>query len=553
MNVLNDLLVGLNDLFWSFLVIPLLVVLALYFTVRSGFVQLRLLPEMFRVLRGSPGVAPDGGREISSFQAFAISAASRVGTGNIVGVSLAIILGGPGAVFWMWLMAALLGAAAFVESTLAQLYKVRTHTGFRGGPAYYIFYGFGRRWMGVLFAVLITLTFSIVFSSVQASSVARAITTSVEESGGTGGLWVEALVGIVLVLLTAAVVFGGVRRVATVAQGLVPLMAILYLLLGLAVVALNIDQVPRVLGDIFGHAFGARELAAGGVGTAIVQGMRRGMFSNEGGLGSAPNAAATASVSHPAKQGLVQSLGGYFDTWLVCSITAFIVLINGSVYDPGTNQGVAVVQEGLESSLGGWSLHALTVIMFLLAWTSVLGNYYYGESNLQFLDAGQHHMTYFRYAVLASVFIGCVAPLTVIWSMADISMGVMAVLNLISLALLSPIAFRLLADYSRQLRYGLDPQFTLAKMPDLENVTSWGPAQGHLPEDVDRTEGPAPSDPASETDGRDWRAAGAEVERGEGGAEEPAPEEGSAGTGAPGEEDRDGSPDDGEGEAPGPR
>src|SRR5699024_10003098 len=174
---------------------------------------------------------------------------------------------------------------------------------------------------------------------------------------------------IVLVLLTAAVVFGGVRRVATVAQGLVPLMAILYLLLGLAVVALNIDQVPRVLGDIFGHAFGVRELAAGGVGTAIVQGMRRGMFSNEGGLGSAPNAAATASVSHPAKQGLVQSLGGYFDTWLVCSITAFIVLINGSVYDPGTNQGVAVVQEGLESSLGGWSLHALTVIMFLLAWT----------------------------------------------------------------------------------------------------------------------------------------------------------------------------------------
>ncbi|WP_017610435.1 alanine/glycine:cation symporter family protein [Nocardiopsis xinjiangensis] len=545
MNVLSDLLVGLNDLFWSFLVIPLLVVLALYFTVRSGFVQLRLLPEMFRVLRGSPGVAPDGGREISSFQAFAISAASRVGTGNIVGVSLAIILGGPGAVFWMWLMAAVLGAAAFVESTLAQLYKVRTHTGFRGGPAYYILYGFGRRWVGVLFAVLITLTFGIVFSSVQANSVARAITSSVEESGGTGGLWIDALVGLVLALLTAAVVFGGVRRIATVAQGLVPLMAILYLLLGLAVVALNIDQVPRVLGDIFGHAFGVRELAAGGVGTAIVQGMRRGMFSNEGGLGSAPNAAATASVSHPAKQGLVQSLGVYFDTWLICSITAFIVLINGSVYDPGANQGVAVVQEGLEDSLGGWSLHALTVIMFLLAWTSVLGNYYYGESNLQFLDSERRHMSYFRYAVLASVFIGCVAPLTVVWSMADLSMGVMAALNLIALALLSPIAFRLLADYSRQLRYGLDPQFTLAKMPDLENVTAWGPAHGHLPEDVDRTEGPAPSDPASETDGRTWRVSGVEVERGEDGAE------GSSAGGT--EDDRSQSPDDGEGEAPGSR
>lgn len=543
MNVLNELLVDLNDLFWSFLVIPLLVVLALYFTVRSGFVQLRLLPEMFRVLRGSSGVAPDGGREISSFQAFAISAASRVGIGNIVGVSLAIILGGPGAVFWMWLMAAVLGAAAFVESALAQLYKVRTHTGFRGGPAYYILYGFGRRWTAVLFAVLITFTFSIVFSSVQANSVATAITTSVEESGGTGGFWLNALLGLGLALLTAAVVFGGVRRVATVAQGLVPLMAILYLLLGLAVVALNIDQVPRVLGDIFGHAFGGREFAAGGVGTALVQGMRRGMFSNEGGLGSAPNAAATASVSHPAKQGLVQSLGVYFDTWLICSITAFIVLIEGSVHDPGTSQGVEVVQEALEASLGGWSLHALTLIMFLLAWTSVLGNYYYGESNLQFLDAEHRHMTYFRYAVLASVFIGCVAPLTVIWSMADISMGVMAVLNLISLALLSPIAFRLLADYSRQLRYGLDPQFTLAKMPDLENVTAWGPAHGHLPEDVDRTEGLAPTDPAAETDGPTWRAVGAEVERGEDGAEGAAPEE----TPAAGTEESD---DDGRDEGP---
>lgn len=519
MNVLNDLLVGLNDLFWSFLVIPLLVVLALYFTVRSGFVQLRLFPEMFRVLRSSPGVAPDGGREISSFQAFAISAASRVGTGNIVGVSLAIILGGPGAVFWMWLMAGVLGAAAFVESTLAQLYKVRTATGFRGGPAYYMLYGLKRRWMGVLFAVVITVTFSLVFNSVQANSIAGAISTSVESAGGSGGFWLNALVGLGLVLLTAAVIFGGVRRIATVAQGLVPLMAILYILLGVAVVVLNIEQVPRVIGDIFAHAFGVREFAAGGVGAAIVQGMRRGMFSSEAGLGSAPNAAATASVSHPAKQGLVQSLGVYFDTWLVCSVTAFIVLINGSVYDPGTDQGIVVAQEALDASLGGWSLHALTLIMFLLAWTSVLGNYYYGESNLQFLDAEQRHMTYFRYAVLAAVLIGCVAPLTVVWSLADISMGVMATVNLVSLALLSPVAFRLLSDYSRQLRYGLDPQFTLAKMPDLENVTAWGPAHGHLPDDVDRSEALAPGDPAAEADEGSWHALDTEIGRGHDGAE----------------------------------
>ncbi|MEE2047605.1 alanine:cation symporter family protein, partial [Nocardiopsis tropica] len=218
MNVLNVLLVTVNDFFWSYLLIPLLVVLAVYFTVRSGFVQLRLLPEMFRVLRSSPGTAPDGGREISSFQAFAISAASRVGTGNIVGVATAIMLGGPGAVFWMWAMSCVLGAAAFVESTLAQLYKVRTSTGFRGGPAYYMLHGLGQRWMGALFAVLITVTFSLVFNSVQANSITGAISTSMQELGAPTGWFLSVLVGLALVGLTAAVVFGGVRRIATVAQ-----------------------------------------------------------------------------------------------------------------------------------------------------------------------------------------------------------------------------------------------------------------------------------------------------------------------------------------------
>ena len=484
MTVLNNALVALNDAFWTFFVIPLLVILAIYFTVRSGFVQIRLLPEMFRVMRSSPGIAPDGGREISSFQAFAISAASRVGTGNIVGVTLAIMLGGPGAVFWMWLMAGVLGAASFVESTLAQLYKERTGTGFRGGPAYYMLHGLNRRWMGALFAVIITVTFSLVFNSVQSNSISGAIGTSVSALGGNNGWILDVSVGLVLVAITAAVIFGGVRRIATVAQALVPLMAILYILLGVAVVIINIQAVPEVFGAIFGHAFGLREVAAGGAGTAILWGMRRGMFSNEAGLGSAPNAGATASVSHPAKQGLVQTLGVYFDTWLICSVTAFIVLLYGTEFDPDIPP-IEVAQTALESSLGGWSIHVLTVIMFLLAWTSVLGNYYYGESNLQFLDADPDHMTYFRSAVLVAVFLGSIAPLTLIWTLADISMGIMATVNLVAIALLSTVAFRLLADYSRQLRYGLDPQFALAKMPDLQNVTSWGPVSG---ESVDEQE-----------------------------------------------------------------
>ncbi|WP_436887566.1 alanine/glycine:cation symporter family protein [Nocardiopsis dassonvillei] len=494
MPVLNTFLVAVNDVFWTYFLIPLLVLLALYFTVRSGVVQVRLFPEMFRVLRGSPGLAPDGHKEISSFQAFAISAASRVGTGNIVGVATAIMLGGPGAVFWMWVMSCVLGAAAFVESTLAQLYKVRTATGFRGGPAYYIRFGLENRWMSVLFAVTITVTFSLVFNSVQANSIAGAVSTSAGALGITGGWILNAVVGLLLVGLTGSVIFGGVRRIATVAQSLVPLMAILYILIGVAVVILNIGELPRVIGDIFAGAFGVREFVAGGVGTAILQGMRRGMFSNEAGLGSAPNAGATASVSHPAKQGLVQALGVYFDTWLVCSVTAFIVLVSRPEY--GEAGGVEVTQQALEGSLGGWSVHALTVILFLLAYTSVLGNYYYGESNLEFLDSDPRHMAYFRYAVLAAVFVGCVAPLTLVWNLADIAMGVMATVNLLALAPLSAVAFRLLADYSRQLRNGLDPQFTLSKMPDLRNVRCWGEPGGALPEDVDRSEGSAPADPA---------------------------------------------------------
>ncbi|KOX10295.1 sodium:alanine symporter [Nocardiopsis sp. NRRL B-16309] len=471
-----------------------MIILAVYFTIRSGVVQIRLLPEMFRVIRGAPGVAPDGMREISSFQAFAISAASRVGTGNIVGVATAIVLGGPGAIFWMWLMATVLGSAAFVESTLAQLYKVRTATGFRGGPAYYMLHGLGQRWMGALFAVVITVTFSLVFNSVQANSISGAVGTSSDAFGLGGGLLLAVVVGILLTALVALVIFGGVRRIAHVAQALVPLMAVAYILLGLAVVVLNIGEVPRVIGDIFASAFGVREFVSGGVGAAIVQGMRRGMFSNEAGLGSAPNAGATASVSHPAKQGLVQCLGVYFDTLLICSVTAFIVLIGEPEY--GTGGGAEVTQTALQGSLGDWSIHALTVILFLLAFTSILGNYYYGESNLMFLAADARYMTYFRWAVLAAVFIGSIAPLTVVWSLADVSMGVMATINLLAIAPLSAVAFRLLADYSRQYRNGLDPQFTLSKMPDLRNVECWGDPAGALPEDVDRSEGTAPADPA---------------------------------------------------------
>nr|WP_221308463.1 alanine/glycine:cation symporter family protein [Nocardiopsis mwathae] len=469
---MNDGIVTLNDAFWTYLLIPLLGLLAVYFTVRSGLVQVRMLPEMFRVIRSQPGIAPDGKKEISSFQAFAISAAARVGTGNIVGVGVAIALGGPGAVFWMWLMAMVVGAAAFVESTLAQLYKVPVSTGFRGGPAYYMLHGLKQRWMGVLFAVVITVTFAFVFNSVQANSIVGSISGSAAAFGFDTGLGLQLAVGAALVLITGLVIFGGVRRIAHVAQTLVPFMAIVYILLGLAVVALNVERVPQVFADIFASAFGAKEFVAGGIGAAIMNGMRRGMFSNEAGMGSAPNAGATASVSHPVKQGLVQTLGVYFDTLLVCSVTAFIVLLSDPTY--GETAGVAMTQNALEANLGGWAVHALTIILFLLAFTSVLGNYYYGESNLAFLSAKPGVMTGFRVIVLVMVFVGALAPLDLLWNMADVSMGVMATINLISLAPLCGIAFLLLKDYTDQRRQGLDPVFRREKYPQLTGVQCWG-------------------------------------------------------------------------------
>ncbi|WP_306368416.1 sodium:alanine symporter family protein [Nocardiopsis sp. CC223A] len=480
MDALNSAIVGMNDVLWAYLVIPLLAVVGVYFTVRSGAVQIRLVPEMLRSMRSAPQSAPDGGKAISAFQAFSISAASRIGTGNIVGVAVAIALGGPGAVLWMWLMGIVMGSAAFVESTLAQLFKVPDRTGFRGGPAYYMTLGLKARWMGVLFAIAIIFTFGFAFNMVQANSIAGAVGGSVATAtGAQNPEWIAPVVGAALAVLAALVIFGGVRRIAHVAQALVPFMALTYLAIGLIVVGMNIDQVPAVLTNIVGSAFGLREFGAAGVGTAIMMGIRRGLFSNEAGMGSAPNAGATASVSHPVKQGLVQTLGVYFDTLVICSVTAFIILVSDPVY--GEEVGAELTQRALEANLGSWSLHLLTVIIFLLAFTSLVGNYYYGESNLRFLTGHPGALPVYRTAVVAMVFLGAIASLDLVWNLADVTMGVMAVINLIAIAPLGALALRLLADYREQRRQGLDPVFTRDRMPDVTGIECWepGPADEH--------------------------------------------------------------------------
>jgi len=469
MDAVNEWLLTWGDNLWTWIVLPVVVLLGLYFTVRSGVVQFRLIPDMFRTLGNKTPQTEDGKpQSVSAFQAFTISAASRVGVGNIAGVGTAIAVGGPGAVFWMWLMAFVGGASSFIESSLAQLFKVRDRDSFRGGPAYYIERGLKARWLGIWFALILIVCFPFAFSSLQANTIAATITSGV----GADLPWLPWVIGAVVAVLTGLVVFGGVRRIASVTQFLVPIMALAYLLLGLAVVALHVDRIGPVFAEIFTSAWGFNEVVGAAFGYIVLTGVKRGMFSNEAGLGSAPNAGASAAVTHPVKQGLVQTLGVYFDTFLVCSITAFIILV--SVPDlAGASKGIDLTQGALVGTLGEWSNIALSIIIFLLAFSSILGNYYYGESNIEFITPNRGVLAGYRTLVVIAVMAGSVAGADLVWNLADGVMGLMALTNLIAIGLLSGLAFRLLKDYGRQRREGRDPVFTRDLMPDVAGIECW--------------------------------------------------------------------------------
>ncbi|MFZ2526674.1 MAG: alanine/glycine:cation symporter family protein [Rhodococcus sp. (in: high G+C Gram-positive bacteria)] len=468
MDTAVEFVTDVNDVFW-YAVIALLIGSGLYYTIRSRLIQIRLIPDMLRSIVEKPEMLPDGEKGISAFRAFSISAASRVGTGNVAGVAIAISVGGPGAVFWMWVMALIGAATAFVESTLAQLYKVRDKGAFRGGPAYYMQYGLGKRWMGMIFAVIITITYGFVFNAVQTNSIVDAVASSVGEK--TTGLQIG--VGLVIAVMVAAVIFGGVRRISSVSQVVVPVMAGAYLIIGIIVVILNIGEVPAMFTLVFENAFGLREVAGGGIGAAFMNGIRRGLFSNEAGMGSAPNAGATASVSHPVKQGLVQSLGVYFDTWLVCSITAFIILLSEPDFGSGL-AGATLTQNALAMQLGDWTVHFLAVLIFFLAFTSVIGNYYYSETNVEFLTGSRTALPYLRALVVLCVFLGAIGSVPLVWAIADLAMGVMATFNLIALIPLSGIAYALFHHYSAQRKQGRDPVFHRGDVPGIRGVQVWG-------------------------------------------------------------------------------
>ena len=441
-------LAAVNDLLWSYLLVAALLGCAVWFTVRTRFVQFRMAGEMLRVL-GESGKSPDGGRHVSSFQAFAVSLASRVGTGNLAGVATAIAAGGPGAVFWMWLIALLGAASAFVESTLAQLYKRRGEDSYVGGPAYYMESGVGSRRMGALFAVLIPVTFGLAFNSVQSNTLCDAW----EGAFGIDRRWI----GAGITALTLLVIFGGIRRIARVSGILVPAMALGYIVLAAGIVLLNIRRLPEVLELIVANAFGWEQALGGGAGAALMQGIKRGLFSNEAGMGSAPNVAATASVSHPAKQGLIQALGVFTDTLVICSCTAFIILFGGTP-DPSLD-GIRLTQAALTAQIGPAGGIFVAVSIFLFAFSSLVGNYYYTESNLKFIKDSKPLLLVFRLTCVAAIFIGAQMNFSMVWDLADVLMGLMALVNLVAILLLGGKAVRVLRDYLDQKKAGKNPVY----------------------------------------------------------------------------------------------
>ena len=454
----------LSNFLYTYVLIYLLVGAGIYFTVKTKGVQVRYFGRMIKQIFHSRADSEGG---ISSFQAFAVGLASRVGTGNIAGVAIALTLGGPGAIFWMWVVAALGMATAFIEATLAQLFKVRSQDGsFRGGPAFYIQRGLHSRAGGVLFAVLLIFTFGVAFNMVQANAISDVLANSRQIPTE----WT----GVVLMVLTAPVLFGGVRRVARVAEIVLPAMALLYVLLALLIVILNITQIGEVFKMIIGGAFGLDQLAggfAGGIAAAMLNGVKRGLFSNEAGMGSAPNAAATATVSHPVKQGFVQSLGVFVDTMVICTSTAFIILVSGpEVYDPANTGGIAgatLTQAAVAAALGPWSSYLMTFLITIFAFSSVLGNYSYAEVNLFFLGASKTIINIFRVVVLLSIAIGAIAALAAVWGIADVAMALMAIVNLVAISLLGKWAFGAFTDYQRQETAGQDPIFVADGNTDL--------------------------------------------------------------------------------------
>lgn len=452
---------------YTYILVVFLLAVGIYFTVKTKFIQFRYLKEAFHVVKEPK----DDKKSISSFQALMVSTASRVGTGNIAGISIALCIGGAGAMFWMWLTAILGSASAFIESTLAQIYKRKADDGSSyGGPAYYIQAVLKKRWLGVLFACVLIVTYMGGFNMVAAFNIAD----SFKVYGFYDPTITPKIIGLVLAVIFLVSIFGGSKQISRITGVLVPVMGVAYIVVALYVVVVNFNLVPRMFEQIFAGAFNIKAIFGGFTGSAVLQGIKRGLFSNEAGVGSAPNAAASAGVSHPAKQGLVQMLSVYIDT-IICTATAFMLLCSG--IDPSLDiAGMTYVQHALANELGGFGIIFITIALFLFAFTTLIGNFYYAEMGLGYLcDRSPSKGLLFALRIVAGVivFVGATMELSVVWDTADVLMGVMALINLPVIILLAKPAIHCMKDYITQRKSGKNPVFKAADIQLKDKTDFW--------------------------------------------------------------------------------
>lgn len=480
--MLNQIISNINLYLWNYLIIFILIGAGLFFTMTTGAVQIRMFKEMVRLVASGAGTKTDK-NHVSSFQAFCVSTASRVGVGNIAGIAIAVVLGGPGAIFWMWVIALIGSATGFIESTLAQIYKEPiAKGGFYGGPAYYIRYGLNSKFLSILFAILITITFGWIYNSVQANTLAASLHTF--------GIDVT-YTGIVVSILLGLIIFGGIQRVAKISEIIVPIMAVLYIGTALFVVLMNIQEFPAMIHKIVSSAFDPYAAGGGFMGATMMNGIKRGLFSNEAGEGSVPNAAATAAVHHPVEQGLVQAFGVFLDTFIICTSSAFIVLIVGDYSITGLT-GIALVQHNLEAQLGAWAPYAVTVFIIMFSFSSLVGNYYYGEININHLTDKKYVLHLFRIGVVAMAFIGSIASLDLVWNLADLFMAFLVLTNVSSILRMGRTAGLALDDYIKQRKSGIQtPVFNRNVLNHTYGIVWWGDGQ--------TTDSSVPATPLEET------------------------------------------------------
>jgi AGCS family alanine or glycine:cation symporter len=462
----------ISNALWSYLLIYTLIPVGIYFTLKLRFGQFTYIKHMFKLITEGVVKTDKDENHISSFGAFTISSASRVGTGNLAGVAIAIYMGGAGAVFWMWMLALVGAASSMVENTLAQAYKLKNGDGtYRGGPAYYMQQGLGKAWMGIAFSILITISFGLIFNSVQANTISHAFDGAFELP--------PLLIAVVLGAVTGVIIFGGLKRIVSFTQVIFPAMAGIYLFAALIVVLLNITELPAVFAHIVSQAMGLEQAATGGFAFMVMQGIKRGLFSNEAGMGSTPNAGATAEVSHPVKQGFIQTLGVFVDTLIISTATAFIILVTNVHGTEGVN-GIQLTQMAMTEVFGDGGAIFVAFIVLLFSFSSIIGNYYYGESNIEYITESKLALNSFRVLVIFMVVFGSLASLQIVWNLADIFMGFMALMNLVAMLLLRKVAFRLYDNYISQLKRGKDPVFHKSEIAELKDVECWDDDHTHL-------------------------------------------------------------------------